>query len=281
MKINQLYKLFSLFLYLITVNSISAQGVGINLLNGQSGAVFQIDAAGDNSSTVTAAEALNDIIITNTGQVGIGTVAPVRQLHIKTGSGQGAFRISDGAEKNGRVLYSQLDGTGVWSPYGSYTLLEVPLGANQTFSMSEVNGVFKYSGTSFQLDPGIWMIDLQLLVYHNTGSGSTNSTNYNDRAWFKFGVADTGTSWGASADHIPGTAMLICDFLYKVGASYNMIPGVFFLNNRTNARKTYYLWFGGGSVVSGTIPAAEKFVLATAANESIITATYLGNSYHN
>lgn len=281
MKKNQLYKLFALCLSLIMTNGIFGQGVGINLLKGQTGSVFQIDAAGDNSSSITAAEALNDVVIMNTGRVGIGTASPTNQLHIKTASGQGALRISDGAEKASRVLYSLLDGSGLWSPYGSYTLVEIPLGANQTFALSQVNGVFKYSGTSFQLDPGIWMIDLQLLVYHDTGSGSTNSTNYNDRAWFKFGISDTGTSWGSSADHISGTATLICDFLYKVGASYNMIPGVFFLNNQTSAKKTYYLWFGGGSVNSGTIPATEKFVLATAANESIITATYLGNSYHN
>lgn len=279
MKTNQIYKLLTLFLSLVVTNSMSAQGVGVNLLKGQSGSVFQIDAAGDNLATVTATQALNDIIITNTGRMGIGTVAPANQLHIKTTSGQAPLRINDGTEKAGRVLYSQLDGTGVWSPYGSYTLLEIPLGANQTFPISDVNGVFKYSGTSFQLDPGIWMLDLQLLVYHFTGSGSTNSSNYNDRAWFKFGIANSSTVWALSPDHIPGTASLVCDFLYKVGASYNMIPGVFFLNNKTNAKKTYYLWFGSVSVY-GTISTSEKFVLATAANESIITATYLGNSYN-
>lgn len=281
MKTNQLYKIYTLCLSLIMANGIWAQGVGINLLNGQTGSVFQIDAAGDNTSSVTAAQALNDVIVMNTGQTGVGTIAPSTQLHIKTASSQAALRISDGSEKAGRVLYSQLDGTGVWSPYGSYTLIEIPLGANQTFAISEVNGVFKNSGTSFQLDPGIWMIDLQILVYHFTGSGSTNSTNYNDRAWFKFGLSDSASTWGMSSDHISGTATLVCDFLYKVGASYNMIPGVFFLNNQTSAKKTYYLWFGAASVASGTIPTTEKFVLATAANESLMTATYLGNSYKN
>lgn len=281
MKTNQLYKLLALFLFLNISLTILAQGVGVNLLKGQAGAAFHIDAAGDNTSSVTAAQALNDVIVTSTGQTGIGTIVPSTQLHIKTASAQNALRINDGTEKAGRVLYSQLDGTGVWSPYGSYTLIEIPLGANQTFAISEVNGVFKNSGTSFQLDPGIWMIDLQILVYHFTGSGSTNSTNYNDRAWFKFGLSDSASTWGQSGDHISGTATLVCDFLYKVGASYNMIPGVFFLNNQTNAKKTYYLWFGAVSVASGTIPTTEKFILATAANESIMTATYLGNSYKN
>lgn len=281
MKTKQIYKLLVLFLFLNISLATWAQGVGINLQKGQTGAVFHIDAAGDNTSAVTAAQALNDIIVTNAGQMGIGTIAPSTQLHIKTASAQGALRIDDGTQKAGRVLYSQLDGTGFWSPYGSYTLVEIPLGANKTFAMSEVNGVFKYSGTSFQLDPGIWMIDIQILVAHFTGAGSTNSANYNDRAWFKFGLSDSGSAWGMSSDHIPGTATLVCDFLYKVGASYNMIPGVFFLNNQTDAKKTYYLWFGSVSVASGTIPANEKFILATAANESLMTATYLGNSYKN
>ena len=67
MKTNQLYKLFALCLSLIMTNGIFGQGVGINLLKGQTGSVFQIDAAGDNSSSITAAETLNDVVIMNTG----------------------------------------------------------------------------------------------------------------------------------------------------------------------------------------------------------------------
>lgn len=280
MKTNLLYKFLLLLLCTSIVESVFSQGVAINTQNSGSGTVFQIDAAGDNATSVTATQALNDIVIMNTGNIGVGTVSPTNRLHVKTASGQGALRINDGTEKSGRVLYSQLDGTSVWFPYGSYTLKEIPLGANRTFTISEVNNIFKYSGTSFKLEPGIWMIDVQLLVYHDTGAGSTNSTTYNDRGWFKFGLSDTSTTWASSSDHIAGTPIFICDFLYKVGASYNMIPGVFFVNNQTNAEKTYYLWFGSVSVY-GTFPLTEKFVLATGANESIITATYLGNSYNN
>lgn len=44
--------------------------------------LFHVDGAKDNSSTVSSTEALNDLVYTSTGRLGIGTISPTKSLHI-------------------------------------------------------------------------------------------------------------------------------------------------------------------------------------------------------
>ncbi|WP_221407223.1 hypothetical protein, partial [Dysgonomonas macrotermitis] len=88
--------------------------VGINTQNTQG--VFHMDAAGDNtaSGTITAAQSTNDILIDNTGNVGIGTLNPTARLHLKSSVAGEAFRLADGTQGENKILLGDADGNAWW-----------------------------------------------------------------------------------------------------------------------------------------------------------------------
>ncbi|WP_221407226.1 hypothetical protein, partial [Dysgonomonas macrotermitis] len=99
--------------------------VGINTQNTQG--VFHMDAAGDNavSGTITAAQSTNDILIDNTGNVGIGTLNPTARLHLKSSVAGEAFRLADGTQGENKILLGDADGNvwwGITKGMGGYIL---------------------------------------------------------------------------------------------------------------------------------------------------------------
>ena len=60
--------------------------------------IFHIDPKGDTSGGITNTS--DDIIVTATGNVGIGTISPDARMHIKTDNDTPAFKLQDGNEKS-------------------------------------------------------------------------------------------------------------------------------------------------------------------------------------
>jgi hypothetical protein len=103
-------KLLLFFFCLVISNSISAQ-VGINTQNPLS--LFHIDGNGDNSTTPTSAELLNDITVTKDGNLGIGTINPLNKLSILTTGSNTGLHLPNGAS-SGKVLTSDINGNAEW-----------------------------------------------------------------------------------------------------------------------------------------------------------------------
>ena len=76
--------------------------------------VYHIDAAKDNTSTITASQQANDIVIDTDGNMGVGTIVPTARLHLKSNTAYGAFRINDGSEAKGRILQGDAAGNTFW-----------------------------------------------------------------------------------------------------------------------------------------------------------------------
>lgn len=92
--------------------------VGINTKIPHASSAFHIDGKGDNTSaTPSVAQAANDVVITNVGRVGVGTVLPTTKLHVvgNYSGGQPAFRYVDGGQGEGKVLQSDKDGFAHWA----------------------------------------------------------------------------------------------------------------------------------------------------------------------
>lgn len=93
--------------------------VGINTLNVQG--LIHIDGASSVATTnpangvVSAAQAVDDVIINTFGNVGVGRLSPSAKLDIKSVSAGKALRIKDGTQGDLRVLTSNSNGTGAWS----------------------------------------------------------------------------------------------------------------------------------------------------------------------
>lgn len=108
-------KNFVLLILMVLPISLLHSQVGINISNPQG--VFQIDPKGDTSTGGTT----DDFLITADGRVGIGTVSPQGQVHLKSDGTLPIMRISDGSEKvintdgsYNKLLRSNEDGAGSW-----------------------------------------------------------------------------------------------------------------------------------------------------------------------
>lgn len=96
----------TLFLSLFCI-FVSAQ-VGVNTQNPIG--IFHVDSQSNTNGTNNTTD---DVVITNSGNVGIGTTTPQTKLEVN-----GKIRIKDGSEANGKVLVSDADGKGVWQKVG-------------------------------------------------------------------------------------------------------------------------------------------------------------------
>lgn len=119
---------------------ISYAQVGINTRVPYIGQVLHIDGAGDNlsSTSVTATQAANDIVIDANGNMGVGIISPTAKLHIKTDAATYPIRISDGSEGIDKYLTSDANGYVTW--------IDKPT----------ANGIVYYSRTALKYQPTVY-----------------------------------------------------------------------------------------------------------------------------
>ncbi|MDL2215270.1 hypothetical protein LJC00_03685 [Dysgonomonas sp. OttesenSCG-928-M03] len=243
--------------------------------NNTSGGTFHVDGAGDNDAVPTATQIENDVFVDSDGKLGIGTITPDKKLHIEVNATSTIpLRIADGSQAAGRVLTSDADGYGRWQNFGAIPVRNVLLGAAKQFKIADVTGKYLYSNTSVTLPPGLWLVEVNVLVYRSGGSATSD---FAPKIWLKTIISDTKTATaGPTSDSYgPGSSgRMACDYVYAKGPGLNMINGYFIINNNSEKNKTYYYMFGYASVFGGTIPADSTFSFG-GDNESTIFATYI------
>ncbi|MDQ1095264.1 MULTISPECIES: hypothetical protein [Chryseobacterium] len=161
-----------LLLYAVIPVSLFSQ-VGINTSNPQN--TFHIDAGKDNASTgtPTAAQQANDVIVTSAGNVGIGTVSPSSKLEINNGTVNGAIKIVDGTQGDGKVLTSDANGLGTWKSTTITNVTGVTPNSNTPYGTT----ADKYMNAYIDVPQGNWFVFIGLLV---NGANAAN-TNYASR----------------------------------------------------------------------------------------------------
>ena len=116
-------KKIPILLILLIVSAVICAQIGINTENPK--ALLHIDGASSaattnpSSGTVTAVQAADDIVITTSGNLGIGVLSPQAKVDIKSNTVGGGLRIQDGNQGQNRVLVSDANGVGAWSSVGS------------------------------------------------------------------------------------------------------------------------------------------------------------------
>lgn len=133
--------------------------VGINTGNPQG--VFNIDAAKDNplTGTPSLAQQANDVIVTSSGNVGIGTSAPDTKMDIvKTTAG--ALKIADGTQGNNKLFVSNNEGVGSWQNTSPAVVIN-----STTGSSLAIGATYTYLGASATVTiPGYYVISPRLIV---------------------------------------------------------------------------------------------------------------------
>lgn len=101
---------FIIFGFVFLVLSVDAQiGINTRIPIG----IFHIDPKADTNASGSSG-ITDDLLVTNTGRLGLGVANPTNKLHIKPAVPTKGFRLEDGNEQQGKVLLSDEYGNGRW-----------------------------------------------------------------------------------------------------------------------------------------------------------------------
>ena len=110
------------------------------------------------------------------GNIGIGTTTPSTRLEVNNGTTNGAIKIVDGTQGEGKVLTSDANGVGTWRTSASLktTALGVFPSADIT-TRSDLQSLNttgtdpsdpqKYTGVYIDLEPGKWVVNSGMTIY--------------------------------------------------------------------------------------------------------------------
>lgn len=140
--------------------------VGINTVS-PSG-IFHVDPLNNTNGTTNTAD---DVVISMTGNVGIGTTTPSNKLSIvSTGTNTG-LHLPNGAG-TGKVLTSDVNGNGTWNSPGFSEFSQMPGYAGSTIPFT--SSQFYYTGYQFKLkEKGTYFITLSCIITINTTTSIT------------------------------------------------------------------------------------------------------------
>lgn len=133
--------------------------VGINTLNPKG--VFHVHT-GSQPNNLS-----NDIIVSESGNLGVGVESPQYKLDINTGGIGAGFALIDGNQGSGKVLTSDAQGNGTWIKQGLRytTIAKVPEQHEFIKEAIKVStGYVAYTGMSIKLLPGNYAINFSLWI---------------------------------------------------------------------------------------------------------------------
>ncbi|PXV68895.1 hypothetical protein CLV62_101161 [Dysgonomonas alginatilytica] len=154
--------------------------VGINIK--EPGGIFHIDP-GMNSPTTTT----DDVIVKESGFVGLGTTSPTAQLHLNVPAGQTALRVVDGGQLDNRVLVSDVAGYAAWGTMKSSGGQQIALPA-ATYAKSTTTKLNLLGSTQYKVSAsGNYLVFIRWWGRTDTvvNGGSTNAYFY----FYKNGTA--------------------------------------------------------------------------------------------
>lgn len=218
-----------LLLLLGGVTSLSAQ-IGINTEN-PSG-ILHVNPKKDALTT-------DDIVISTTGNLGIGTLNPINKVEIigPTTSSTPLLRMTDGVSPAQNLrLVSDINGFGKWS-----TGTEIDRIIGDNLLGIEPTVPLLYSGKKITLTPGTW------ILRYNLTWGITPNYSANTTGIANIGILLSTSSTDALSYMIPGTWSLATVTYNQMYSSSQM--SIYYTSTKT---QTVYLWmyWNGDNVIS-------------------------------
>ena len=212
--------------------------VGVNTTNPQG--IFHIDGAKDNATTgvPSVAAQANDVIVTSTGNVGIGTTTPTRKLEIIS-STTPALRIKDGNQNLNYALMSDANGNGTWKALSNAISAVFPATGFNGLIATPTAGTVNYTGVTLTLPPGKWMV-LTNVVLNAIPNAANGKGAWTRLQWSESSTSQVGTFIGAL-----NSGMLISPFANAIGTTI--------INNTNTSPQVYYLMVGGIDLVGGYV----------------------------
>lgn len=164
--------------------------------------VFHVDAGKDNTTT-NPNRMLNDVCVTSSGNIGIGTITPTTRLEIHQDPNvASSVRIVDGSSMTNKILQSNADGTARWALQ--------PLPNMRNYKATANQGFVPLSDVPLQLDgctngrlvvpyEGKYQVTLR---WYSLVANSPNVTHPGVQSVYVYLVLDDGTANGVVLDQI-------------------------------------------------------------------------------
>lgn len=230
-------KLFFILFALSTPSIINAQ-VGVNTTNPQG--TFHVDGAKDNSTTAlpTITQQANDLIVTTTGNVGIGTTTPTRKLEIVSTTSP-ALRITDGNQNVNYVMMSDANGYGTWKALSNAIPAVFPATGYNSVVASNTPGTVNNTGVTLTLPPGKW------LVLTNIVLNATPDPANGKGAWVRLNWSTSTTAQAGAYTAPLNSGMFIAPYANAIGSTI--------IDNSGSSTQIYYLLVGSIDLVGGYV----------------------------
>lgn len=142
LKVKLMKKTYKLMMVSLLFGALTYAQVGVGTATPSAG----LDIVSQGNTNATKALEVNNatntemVTVLDNGNVGIGNTTPATKLDINNGTTVGAIKIVDGTQGAGRVLTSDANGVGTWSP--------TPATALYFLSTSTGNGSPEFAGTN-------------------------------------------------------------------------------------------------------------------------------------
>jgi hypothetical protein len=176
------------------------------------------------------------------GNVGVGTNAPSRLLHINSAT-NGAIRIVDGTQGLGKVLTSDATGVGTWQDVSINNVIGT-LGPGVNIPHTTTN--FLQTGSYIDLPAGKFAVSVTMLL------SPVTITPNNSTLWLRSTFSDSNAPNPTFSPDIVGVSRY-CSGLAPGTTIYAPLSGTIIINNTSGATKRYY--YVAGSVDSWNLTA--------------------------
>jgi hypothetical protein len=175
---------------------------------------------------------IDQAVITNTGNLGIGTTNPVQKLDIA-----GKIKITDGTQAAGRILASDADGVGTWVNTSAITpaVIGVFAGGGASFGNGTAVGVqsaWNYCNVYIDLPHGKWIVFGTYLL-----AGST--TLLSGQSIFVRTTLSTSNTVVVNTDIISGG---LVSGILAGPTDFGLANGQTVINNTSGSTRRYHLW---------------------------------------
>lgn len=229
----------TLFLLLIVPICSFAQ-VGIGTTNPQ--AVLHIDGYKNTTVPVTSTNTGDDIVVTTTGRIGIGTTTPAAKVSVINPSLTiPTVRIADGTQGLNKLLISDANGLASWV-YANNSqpivgVFAATSGMVYSYASHDTSNLV-YTNTYVDVPNGTWQLNY-VFLFQNSGT-----RNSNDWVEYRTSLVEvSGTTPGAAITPDIFNGNTVNTHVYGNASLYSLGRGTFIIKNQTAGTKRYGIVF--------------------------------------